>query len=80
MRCDDNNKCVDVCEGDCAKTKHSACYVKEHKLECKCLSGFAGDPETECIQIGKNSTRRQNISLFYFIHLRLCFLLIINLM
>lgn len=43
-----NNKCKDPCPGTCGI--NSQCKVVSHTPNCICLSGYEGDPFTQCIQ------------------------------
>lgn len=42
-----NRKCRDPCPGSCGS--NAECRVVSHTPMCACLSGFTGDPFTQCI-------------------------------
>lgn len=41
-----NKKCKDVCPGSCGSNTN--CATLSHTAMCSCLSGFTGDPFTQC--------------------------------
>lgn len=41
-----NRKCQDPCPGSCAS--NAECRVVSHTPMCACLSGYTGDPFTQC--------------------------------
>lgn len=43
-----NRKCKDPCPGVCGA--NAECRVVSHAAMCVCLSGFNGDPFTQCVQ------------------------------
>lgn len=49
-----NQKCVDPCKGTCGL--NAMCRTISHTPNCICLTGFVGDPFTQCVPecISKN--------------------------
>lgn len=42
-----NNKCKDPCPGSCSD--NAECRVVNHSPMCVCLTGYVGDPFTQCV-------------------------------
>ena len=51
-----SGNCVNPCivENPCSST--AACYVSNHKAQCRCPPGFTGDPYSRCVQSKKQLT------------------------
>lgn len=56
-----NNKCVDPCENTCGL--NTICTVRYHFPNCKCKSGFTGNPLSSCFYV-KSMTFSLNIPNF----------------
>ena len=59
--CPDNracisNQCLDPCTVDSPCGKSAICEATSHRALCRCPSGWAGDPHTECYTCRLNSS------------------------
>ena len=45
-----NNQCLDPCNVYDPCGKNAQCETTSHRPVCRCPSGWAGDPHTECYQ------------------------------
>lgn len=55
FECPDNracieNQCLDPCLIDDPCGRNAQCQTTSHRPVCRCPSGWAGDPHTECFQ------------------------------
>lgn len=63
-----NQKCKNPCIGSCGSG--ADCYVVSHTPMCTCLSGYTGDPFSQCIfKECKNYFSRENLSIYNFEHI-----------
>lgn len=63
-----NQKCKNPCIGSCGSG--ADCHVISHTPMCTCLSGYTGDPFSQCIfKERKNRFSRENLSTYIFDHI-----------
>lgn len=58
-----NNKCQDPCPGTCGV--NAECHVVNHAPSCVCLTGFIGNPFTECRPQPESKISFATIQLFH---------------
>ncbi|XP_023246923.1 uncharacterized protein LOC111643392 [Copidosoma floridanum] len=52
--CPSERSCVNaICKDPCACGTNAICNIIDHKPICSCITGFDGNPDVECIPVGR---------------------------